>query len=89
MIMKIRSQTVFSWISNDPGNDEFVVVDSKELTPESLADAASRFNSGEYVHGFVPIVFLDPELDSPVARAQLESQAGHRFLEWLSRHRRS
>ncbi len=80
--MKIENQLV---ISNNPGDDEFIVVDSKEITPESLAEAVNRFHSGQFVDNFVPIVFLDPKLDSFEARALLASQAGHRFLEWLSR----
>lgn len=81
--MKNTTQMTIAWIGKSVGEDEFVIVHSSEITQEAVNEAARRFQAGQFVDGFVPIVFLDPALDSAETRGMLESQAGHRFWEWL------
>ena len=80
--MTNSKQIVIRWIGQKVGEDIFVIVHSKEITLDLVYEAQRRFAAGKIVSGFVPIVFLDPELDSAESREFLQSQAGHRFFSW-------
>ena len=78
--MKITEQFTIAWIRNEEGAsaDELVAVHSRPIS-SSDADAAWRkFENGKAVEGFIPIVFLDEQLNSSVLRSWLQAEAMHR-----------
>ncbi len=78
--MKITEQFTIAWIRNEEGAsaDELVAVHSRPIS-SSDADAAWRkFEDGQVIEGFIPIVFLDEQLNSSVLRSWLQAEAMHR-----------
>ena len=75
--MKIRKHLNIAWVGNR--QDEFIVVDSKEISATSCAEASERIQQARFVDGFLPTVILDQDLDSPELRSLLQSKAIERF----------
>jgi hypothetical protein len=78
-IMKITEQFSIAWIRNEEASaDELVAVHSRPIS-SSDADAAWRkFENGKAIEGFIPIVFLDEQLNSSELRSWLQAEAMHR-----------
>ena len=78
-IMKITEQFTIAWIRNEEASaDELVAVHSRPMS-SSDADAAWRkLENGKAIEGFIPIVFLDEQLNSSELRSWLQMEAMHR-----------
>ena len=77
--MKTTEQFTIAWIRNEEASaDELVAVHSRPIS-SSDADAAWRkFENGKAIDGFIPIVFLDQQLNSSELRSWLQAEAIHR-----------
>ena len=77
--MYIAKQLVIAWIRGEGASrDEFVVVHSRPVDSLHADEARRKFKDGKAIDGFIPIVFLDRQLDSPRLRSWLHSEAIHR-----------
>jgi hypothetical protein len=77
--MKITEQFVIAWIRDGGASaDELVAVHSRPITASDADEAWRRFENGKAVDGFIPIVFLDEQLNSSELRSWLQAEAIHR-----------
>jgi len=72
--MKITEQLIVAWIRTEGASaDELVAVHSRPIG-SSHADAAWRkFENGKAIDGFIPVVFLDEQLNSSELRSWLQT----------------
>jgi hypothetical protein len=78
-IMKITEQFVIAWIRNEEASaDELVAVHSHPINSSDADEAWRKFENGKAIEGFIPIVFLDEQLNSSVLRSWLQAEAIHR-----------
>jgi hypothetical protein len=74
--MKIASQLSIAWIQKEGrSRDELVLVHSRPITPSDAEEAWQKTKDAKPVDGFIPIVFLDKQLDSSDLRSWLDKQA--------------
>jgi hypothetical protein len=74
--MKIANQLSIAWIQKEEGSrDQLVVVHSRLITPSDAEEAWQKTKDGKHIDGFIPIVFLDKQLDSSELRSWLDKQA--------------
>jgi len=68
--MKITERFTIAWIRNEEASaDELVAVHSRPIST-SDADATRReIENGKAIDGFIPIVFLDEQLNSSELRS--------------------
>jgi hypothetical protein len=77
--MEIAKQLIIAWIrSEGASRDDLVVVHSRPVNSSDADEAWQKFNDGKAIDGFIPIVFLDRQLDSPRLRSWLQTEAIHR-----------
>jgi hypothetical protein len=75
-VMKMTDQSTIAWIRNEgTSRDELVVVHSQPISSSEAEEAMQKFEHGKAVEGFIPIVFLDEQLDSPELRSWLQAEA--------------
>jgi hypothetical protein len=75
-LMKIANQLSIAWIQKEGRvRDQFVVVHSRPITPSDAEEAWQKTKDGKVIDGFIPIVFLDKQLDSSDLRSWLDKQA--------------
>ena len=78
-IMKITEQFVIAWIRGEGASaDELVAVHSRPITSSDADEAWQKFENGKAIEGFIPIVFLDEQLNSVELRSWLQAEAIHR-----------
>ena len=74
--MKIANQLSIAWIQKEErSRDQLVVVHSRSITPSDAEEAWQKTKDGKRIDGFIPIVFLDKQLDSSDLRSWLDKQA--------------
>ena len=74
--MKITNQLVIAWIRREGASrDNLVVVHSRPINSADADEAWQKFKDGKAIDGFIPIVFLDGQLDSRRLRSWLEAEA--------------
>jgi len=74
--MKIANQMSIAWIQNEGrSRDQLVVVHSRPITPSDAEEAWQKAKDGKRIDGFIPIVFLDKQLDRSDLRSWLDKQA--------------
>jgi hypothetical protein len=74
--MKIANQLSIAWIQNEGrSRDQLVVVHSRPITLSDADEAWQKTQDGKATDGFIPIVFLDEQLDSTELRSWLDKQA--------------
>ena len=77
--MKITEQLNIAWIRNEEASaDELVAVHSHPISSSDADEAWRKFEDGQVIEGFIPIVFLDEQLNSPGLRSWLQAEAIHR-----------
>lgn len=77
--MKITEQFTIAWIrQDDASSDELVAVHSRPINSSDAHEAWQKFESGRAIQGFIPIVFLDEQLNSAELRSWLQAEAIHR-----------
>ena len=78
--MEITNQLIIAWIRREGNSrDNFVVVHSRPINSADADEAWQKFKDGKAIDGFIPIVFLDDELDTnPRLRSCLQAEAIHR-----------
>ena len=77
--MKITEQFVVAWIRNEgAAADELVAVHSRPISSYDADEAWRKFENGKAIEGFIPIVFLDEQLNSSELRSWLQAEAMHR-----------
>jgi len=77
--MEITEQLMIAWIRDGEASaDELIAVHSRPITSSDVDKAWQKFESGKAVDGFIPIVFLDEQLDSSELRSWLQADAMHR-----------
>jgi len=77
--MKITEQFVIAWIRNEEASaDELVAVHSRPISSSDADRAWRRFENGKAIEGFIPMVFLDEQLNCPELRSWLQVEAMHR-----------
>ena len=77
--MKITEQLVIAWIREEGASaDELVAVHSRPISCSDADEAWRKFENGKAVEGFIPIVFLDKQLNSSELRSWLQAEAIHR-----------
>ena len=77
--MKITEQFVIAWIRTAGASaDELVAVHSRPISSSDADEAWRKFENGKAVEGFIPIVFLDEQLNSSELRSWLQVEAMHR-----------
>jgi hypothetical protein len=77
--MKITEQFVIAWIRTEGAStDELVAVHSRQISSCDADEAWQKFEDGKAVEGFIPIVFLDEQLNSSELRSWLQTEAIHR-----------
>jgi len=77
--MKITEQFVVAWIRNEgAAADELVAVHSRPISSYDADEAWRKFENGKAIEGFIPIVFLDEQLNSSELRSWLQAEAIHR-----------
>jgi len=75
-LMKIADQLSIAWIQKEGrSRDQLVVVHSRPITPSDAEEAWQKTKDGKHIDGFIPIVFLDKQLDSSELRSWLDKQA--------------
>lgn len=75
-LMKIANQLSIAWIQKEGrSRDQLVVVHSRPITPSDAEEAWQKTKDGKRIDGFIPIVFLDKQLDSSGLRSWLDKQA--------------
>ena len=78
-IMKITKQLTVAWMRKEGASvDQLVVVHSHPTSSSEAEKATQKFEHGKAVEGFIPIVFLDEQLDSSELRSWLQAEAIHR-----------
>ncbi|HZF00920.1 MAG TPA: hypothetical protein VE344_03395 [Methylomirabilota bacterium] len=73
-------QECIGWVGNETGKEIFIVVDSSPITSHSCNEAERLIGEGRFMSGFIPMVFLDRELDNAGLRSWLESEAVRRSI---------
>jgi hypothetical protein len=77
--MKITNQLTIAWIRREGASrDDLVVVHSRPINTSDADEAWQKFKDGKAIDGFIPIVFLDEQLDSPQLRSWLQAESIHR-----------
>jgi hypothetical protein len=77
--MRITNQLIIAWIRREGASrDNLVVVHSRQINSSDADEAWQKFKDGKAIDGFIPIVFLDDQLDSPRLRSWLQAEAIHR-----------
>jgi hypothetical protein len=78
-IMKTTKQTVITWIRKAGSSvDELAVVHSHPLNSSEEDEAYQKLDDRKATKGFIPIVFLDPELNIPELQTWIQAEAVHR-----------
>ena len=78
-MMKITEQFSIAWIRTEgAAADELVAVHSHPLSFSDADEAWRKFEHGQVIEGFIPIVFLDEQLNSSELRSWLQAEAMHR-----------
>ena len=78
-IMIITEQFIIAWIRQAGASaDELVAVHSRPISSSDAHEAWRRFENGNAIEGFIPIVFLDEQLNSSELRSWLQAEAIHR-----------
>ena len=63
--MKITKQFIIAWIRTEGASaDELVAVHSRPISSSDANEAWQKFENGKAIEGFIPIVFLDEQLNS-------------------------
>jgi hypothetical protein len=77
--MKITNQLIIAWTRSDgASHDNLVVVHSRPINSSNADEAWQKFKEGKAIDSFIPIVFLDEQLDRPRLRSWLQAEAIHR-----------
>ena len=77
--MEITEQFVIAWIRKEGATaDELVAVHSRPISSSDADEAWEKFENGKAVQGFIPIVFLDEQLNSSELQSWLQTEAIHR-----------
>jgi hypothetical protein len=77
--MKITEQLIVAWIRTEGASvDELVAVHSRPLSFSDAYAAWRKFEDGKAIDGFIPVVFLDKQLNSSELRSWLRTEAMHR-----------
>ena len=77
--MKITEQCVIAWIRGEGASaDELVAVHSRPISSSDAAEAWREYEKGRAIDGFIPIVFLDEQLNSSELRSWVQAEAIHR-----------
>ena len=77
--MRVTEQVMIAWIRQDGASaDELVAVHSRPISSSDAHEAWQKFESGNAIEGFIPVVFLDEQLNSPELRSWLQAEAIHR-----------
>ena len=78
-IMRITEQLIVAWIRTEGASaDELVAVHSRPISSSDAYEAWRKFEDGRAIEGFIPIVFLDEQLNSSELRSWLQAEAIHR-----------
>ena len=78
-LMKIATQLSIAWVQSEGrSRDQLVVVHSRPITPSDAEEAWQKTKDGKSIDGFIPIVFLDKQLDNSDFRSWLDKQAMRR-----------
>jgi hypothetical protein len=80
--MKPASKTniVIAWFRETEDSDDcLTAVHSRELTSQEQDEAYDRRNDLKATGGPVPMLFLDPALDTPELRKLIQAIARHRL----------
>ena len=78
-VMKITEQFVIAWIRNEEASaDELVAVHSRPISSCDAYEAWRKYENGKAIEGFIPIVFLDEQLNCSELRSWLQAEAMHR-----------
>jgi hypothetical protein len=78
-IMKVTEQLIIAWIRKDGASaDETVAVHSRPISSSDADEAWQKFENGKAIEDFIPIVFLDEQLNSSGLRSWLQAEAIHR-----------
>ena len=77
--MKITEQFIIAWIREEGASaDELVAVHSRPIGFSDADEAWRKFENGKAIDGFIPVVFLDEQLNSSELRSWLQAEAIHR-----------
>ena len=77
--MKITQQFVIAWMRKEGASaDELVAVHSRPISSSDADGAWQKFENGDAIEGFIPIVFLDEQLNSSELRSWLQAEAMYR-----------
>jgi hypothetical protein len=77
--MKITEQFMIAWIRTEGASaDELVAVHSRPISSSDANEAWQKFENGKAIGGFIPIVFLDEQLNRSELRSWLQAEAMHR-----------
>jgi hypothetical protein len=77
--MKHTNQTVITWFQKEGSSvDELAVVHSRPLNSSEEDEAYQKFEDKKATKGFIPIVFLAPELDTPLCQTWIQAEAVRR-----------
>ena len=77
--MKSLTELIIAWIrSEGASRDDFVMVHSHPINSSDADEARQKFRDGKAIDGFIPIVFLDDQVDTPRLRSWLQADAIHR-----------
>ena len=77
--MKVTEQFSIAWIRNEESSaDDLVAVHSRPISSSDAHEAWRKFENGKAIEGFIPIVFLDEQLNSSEIRSWLQIEAIHR-----------
>jgi len=77
--MKIAEQLTVAWIRTEGASaDELVAVHSRPMSSSDADEAWQKLEDGRAIDGFIPIVFLDEQLNSSALRSWLQAEAIHR-----------
>lgn len=74
--MEITNQLIIAWIRKEGASrDNLVVVHSRPINSADTDEAWQKLKDGKAIDGFIPIVFLNGQLDSRRLRSWLEAEA--------------
>jgi hypothetical protein len=77
--VEITEQFSIAWIRTEGASaDELVAVHSRPINFADADEAWQKFENGKAIEGFIPIVFLDEQLNSSELRSWLQTEAIHR-----------
>jgi hypothetical protein len=77
--MKITEQFVIAWMRKEGATaDELVAVHSRPISSSDADEAWEEFENGKAIQGFIPIVFLDEQLNCSELQPWLQAEAIHR-----------